>query len=343
MNRQRGFTLLEIVIALAVTGIFVALLASAIGFSMRQTPKEAGKLVVENEMALARYWVTHDANCAESYTALADPQYCSFEWSDFSGEETVDYVATYYYASEIQAVMREEEQDGVVQSSFKVADNILSYDEAIFTWSAGTGTLTVDITPTIEEAPAVGDISRDGTIVASLRYEAEPLVAAPGEEPVLPPPPGSETYYVAADPTIISGTYVPGNAASLSDADTDYYVVSAVSEGSSKVVTWSCLSENISTPATIDQLEIRFSGKTTKKNVAMEFYVKDSSGDYPSTPDSGFTFTEADTESIHSFYLDAATVSYIEQERVVSLKVSASAGTPYELHANQVLFIASPP
>ena len=343
MSRQKGFTLIEAVIALAIVGFFIAVLASTIGFTMRQTPKEAGKLGVENELALARYWITRDADSAESYTPLTEPFYGSFEWQDFSGESAVTYVVTYYYDPDIQALMREEKRDGVVQSTFKVAENILQYGDVTFTWSASARKLTVNLTPTIEEAPAIGDIFRTGTIIASLRYEAEPVVSPPGEEPVSPPPPGSETYYVATDPTIITGTYISGNATSLHDADTDYYVVKAAVEGSSKIVTWECEGEDMPDPPTIDQLQVRFTAKVDKKGVAVEFYVKDGSGGYPSTPNSGFTFTQADTETTHAFYLDAATVSYINEVRVVNLKVVGTAAAIYELSTNQVLFIASPP
>ncbi|GEM_PF-1808234 len=340
-NKSRGFTILEVVIALGVSGLLVATLAGTLSLTMAQVPKQGAKMAVENRLELARYWITRDANSSESYTLGTSPQYGTFAWRDFSGEATVNYQTIYYYDPTLGALMRQEKRDSITQSTFQVAADILQEGDVAFNWSAAQQKVTVVITPTIQEAHAVGDISRTGTLVAFLRYEAEGVVSPPGEVPIPTPPPGSQTYYVAATPAIFTGTYVSGNAASLQSADTDYYRVDSVSEGGSKVVSWEAYSQTMTAPPTISQIEVRFTGRVTKNNVAMEFFVKDASG-YPPNADFAFTFTEEDTEETRSFYLDAAALSYINTTEVVYLKVTATGGSTFTLDANQVLFIASP-
>jgi len=333
---------LEVVLVMAIFGLLVGPLAGAIAFSLRQAPKESGKLLLENEHQLSRYWITRDANSAEKFTPLTSPQYGSLTWRDFRGATTDTYVVTYSYDSAEKALRRKEEKNGVVQSNLLVARNILQASAATFTWSPGTRKLTVSILPTIQEAHAIGDISRTGTLVTFLRYEAEAATSPPSDVAVPPPPPGSETYSVAANPTVITGTLVSGNAASLQNADTDFYVVDSASAGpATRVVSWEAVSQTMTAPATINQIEVRFTGKSDKKDVTMELFVKGISG-YDAVADSGFTFTEADTEKTHILFLDPAKVSFVNSTRVVELKVKGTLGATWRLSTNQVLFIASP-
>ncbi|MBI2865742.1 MAG: prepilin-type N-terminal cleavage/methylation domain-containing protein [Chloroflexi bacterium] len=336
----RGFTLVEVVIALAVTGLLVTTLVAALSLTLTQVPKEGAKLSVENRIQLARYWLTRDANSAEGYTTGTSPMYGTYTWEDYTGETTVTYQAIYYYNPTLKALMRQEKMDGVVQSTVQVAADIQQESHVAFAWSPAQSKVTVTLTPTVLEAPAIGDITRTATVVAWLRYESEPLVSPPGDAPIPPPPPGSEFYYVAANPTVLTGTYVSGNAASLQSVDTDFYIVNSTT-GGTKAVAWEAYSQTMSTPATISQIEIRFTGKANRTNVSMNFFVKDASG-YPTVADSGFTFTQADTETTHSFYLDPDKVSYINGTRVVYLKVTADGSANFTLSSNQVVFIASP-
>ncbi|MBI2917367.1 MAG: hypothetical protein HYY01_05160 [Chloroflexi bacterium] len=332
---------MEVVIALGIAGLLVATLAGTLSLTVAQVPKEGAKTAVENRLELARYWVTRDANSAESYTVGTSPQYGTFAWRDFSGEATVNHQAIYYYDAALKVLLREEKRDGITQSTFQVAADIIQEGDVTFNWSPAQQKVTVVITPTIQEAHAVGDISRTGSLVAFLRYEAEGIVSPPREVPVPTPPPGSQTYYVAATPTIFTGTYVSGNAASLQTADTDYYKVDSATVGGSKVVSWEAYSQTMTAPPTMSQIEVRFTAKVNKKNVAMELFVKDAAG-YPPSADFAFTFTEQDTEETRSFYLDAATVSYINTTEVLYLKVTGTAGSSFTLDTNQVMFIAIP-
>ncbi len=343
MKGEKGFTVLEVVIALVITGILGTAIAAAIPMVMTWAPQQGNKLGVEEDLSFARYWLTRDANAAETFIPLSTPQYGLLYWRDFSAGSMVSYNVTYSYNSTTSSLIREERQNGVVISSLPVARKIITQNDTQFTWSPSTRKLTVSVNATIEDAPGVGTHSRNATIVTTLRPVAELLVSPPAEVPIPPPLPGAETYYIAAQPTIITGTWVSGNLTSLHDADRNYYVVASVSVAIGDMVSWWGESGVMTAPATISQIEVRFTGQVNRSDVVVEFYVKDSAAGFPALPTSSFTFTAVDTVTTRSFYLDAATLAYINSlaQRKVTLKIDAS-GKSFTLSTDQILFIASP-
>ncbi len=344
MKGEKGFTVVEVIIGLVITGILATAVAAAIPTAMQWLPRQSNKLGVEGDLSFARYWLTRDANAAETFVPLASPGYGYLQWRDFSAESMVTYKVTYSYDAASASLVREERQNDVVQSSLPVARKILSQNDAWFTWSPGTGKLSVALTATIEDAPGVGTYSRSATIVTALRPRLEPAVSPPGEEPALPPPPGSETYYISGEPTIITGSLVSGNGTSLHDVDGNYYVVAAASVSGGKQASWWGESQVMTAPATISQIEVRFTGKSSSKDVLVEFFVKNSDVGFPATAASAFTFTEGNTDTTRSFYLNQATLDYINSlsQRKVTLKVVATATPTFSLSTDQILFIASP-
>lgn len=343
MKNNRGFTLIEVVIGLAITGLLTTIVALAIPTVMTWAPRQSNKLSVEEDLSFARYWLTRDANAAETFVTLSGAQYGQLRWSDFRGASTVSYNVTYSYDNVTTSLIREEWQNNVLQSSLPIARKILSQNATQFTWSPGTGRLSVNITATIEDAPGIGTHSRSATVVSTLRPLAESAVSPPSDVPIPPPPPGSVTYYVSANLTIISGTYVSGNVTSLHDSDGIYYAVYSTA-GSPKRVAWSGVSEVMTAPTTINQIEVRFIGKTDKENISMEFFVQDSAAGFPAMASYGFTFAAADTIYTRYFYLDATALAYVNSlpQKRVTLKVQGSGQALYTLYTDQILFTASP-
>ncbi len=340
---EKGFTVLEIVIGLAITALLATTIAAAVPIVMKWAPRQANKLSVEEDLTFARYWLTRDANAAESYTPLSAPQYGYFQWRDFISQSMITYKVTYSYDSVSATIIREEKQNDVIQSSLPVARRILNQGDAQFSWSPGTKKLTIALTAAIVDAPGVGTHSRSATVVATLRPSPEPIVSPPSDVPIPPPPPGSVTYYLSGNPTIVNGSLVSGDVTSLHDSDGIYYAVYS-SGGSPKRVTWWGQSEVMTAPTTISQIEVRFIGKADKENITVEFFVKNSDAGFPAIAESGFTFTQADTVTTRYFYLDAAPLAYINSlpERRVTLKVQASGTATFTLSTDQIIFIASP-
>ena len=329
---------------MAISGLLITVLAGALSLTVVQVPKQSAKLAVEDRHQLARYWMVRDANSSESYAVGTSPTYGTFTWRDFTGETTVSYQVAYYYDPALKALVRQEKKDGVVQDTFAVATGILQQGDVSFVWSAGQRKVTVNVTPIIEEAQAVGDSSRAGSVVAFLRYEAEGPIFPPTDVPIPTPVPGTAFYYAAANPTLLTGTYVSGDATSLHDSDANYYRATS-SSGNPKEVAWEVFSQEMTSPYPISDVQVRYTGKADRSNVSMELFVKIGAGSsYDTVADFGFTFTQADTEATRYFYLDAAKLSALNgaSSKVLYLQVKGSANANYDLYSNQVLFSASP-
>ncbi|MBI4180969.1 MAG: prepilin-type N-terminal cleavage/methylation domain-containing protein [Chloroflexi bacterium] len=91
----------------------------------------------------------------------------------------VPYQVRYYYDSISQAVLREEKRSSVIVSVTQVAADILIQGDVSFSYDSAQKKITIIITPTVQEAPAIGDISRTATLVIFLRTAAQPVVPAP--------------------------------------------------------------------------------------------------------------------------------------------------------------------
>lgn len=120
MKGEKGLTVLEVVIGLVIVGTLGTAIAAAIPMVMTWAPQQSNKLEVEEDLSFARYWLTRDANAADTFVPLSAPDYGYLEWHDYSGESMVIYKVTYSYDAASHSVFREESQNGVVQSSARL-------------------------------------------------------------------------------------------------------------------------------------------------------------------------------------------------------------------------------
>jgi len=68
MNRERGFTLVELIIATAITGLIVGVLGTAVFQIVNVTDYGGDKLVAAHELQNAAHWVSRDAQMADNAT-----------------------------------------------------------------------------------------------------------------------------------------------------------------------------------------------------------------------------------------------------------------------------------
>lgn len=340
-KKSPGFTLLETIIALTVGTLAVTALLGTLPLILTQPVVQLDKLAVERELQYVRYWLTYDGNRAETFVVQPSPNYGYFQWRDFTGESMVIYQAYYYYNAAATSLKRELKANGVSQANYYVAKNLLTYSSASFSWQPSQRAIAVTLSPTIQDAPAIGDTIRTTTLTVNLRPESEPLFLPPGNAPVPPPLPGSQIYYVSGNPSINQGYRSSGDGASLHDADGNYYVVSSVSIPGAKLVDWQAVSETITAPSPIGGARVRFAGKSSAQNVAMEFYIKDSDAGFPYLSTAGFSFTDT-VDTSFTFDLDETALAYVNNVKVITVKVVGTASPTFDLSTDQVVFIASP-
>ncbi len=337
---MRGFTLAEVLIGLALTGLVVTGLAAAV-FALIWLPgRPNDTLTALSDVEQVNYWVSRDANMAETYTPLSSPNYGRFEWNSRTGGAVSQFSITYYYDS--GNLMRQEVVGGVEQSTLALARHIAQEGDVSFSWSSATYSLDVAVTSTVEEAGVTPHIE-SATITAALRPRQEPVVLPPGQTPTPTPPLGVYTYYLASAPVIQRGTFVSGGLAALRDIDGVFHVVNSTTGGGTKWVTWRGDSETMTLPSTISQVEVRFTARSSKAGTAVLFYVIDpATGDFSSTATASFTLTQADVAQTFSFLLlDPTYLAYINQVRVVRIKVEASNTPTFTLSTDQLQFLAS--
>lgn len=68
MNRERGFTLVELIIAIAVTGLIVGVLGTATFQIVNVTDYGRNKLVAAHELQNVAHWVGRDVQMADNAT-----------------------------------------------------------------------------------------------------------------------------------------------------------------------------------------------------------------------------------------------------------------------------------
>lgn len=356
---QRGFTMIEAIVALAITGFLMSILGTSF-FLLSQTPAQLGdQLTALEDLRFAARWLTRDGSLAQSFTAASSPNYGSFSWTDYTGPVSVTRSVTYIYSG--TQLLRQEYQGSTLVDTQAVARNIASSSDVNFQyvatqfvfnpasglWSLSGGIVTATLTSTVRFTGNPTDQVISTTMVSQLRAQAERAVSAPGPTPTPPPVPGEVTYYCASL-NLITGNYVSGGCAQLNTDDTAYYVVSS-GGGDPKYVRYELTSQAI-TLTTISNIDVVFVGQSDKKNNNQQFFVYNPTdpahtdgGYHPSVADSAFTYTTANEDKSSGFPLDAADVSYINSlgTKTVKIKVVATiglGGPSFNLSNDQFIF-----
>ena len=173
---KRGFTLVEVLIGLALTGLVVTSLAAAF-FALTWLPgRPQDTLTALSDLEQVRAWLTRDAAMAESYTPLSSPSYGRLDWTSRTEASPTTYAVTYYYGG--GGLWRQEVVGGVGQDPQSIARNIAQQGDVVFAYSPGTLSLVVSVTSTVEQAGAA-PVIQSATYRVLLRPRPEPLVPPP--------------------------------------------------------------------------------------------------------------------------------------------------------------------
>jgi prepilin-type N-terminal cleavage/methylation domain-containing protein len=144
--RQRGVTLIEMIIVLAISGIIMAPIAAAFYQFIYLPTLQADKLTTISDLRNATVWLTEDSRSAQLFTPSCSPDYGTFNWTDYTASPPKTYAARYYYAD--GSLYRELSEDEQVVSTISIARHIENYDDIRFTVTGAL--LIVEIKSTIE-------------------------------------------------------------------------------------------------------------------------------------------------------------------------------------------------
>jgi type II secretory pathway pseudopilin PulG len=160
-RREKGLTLIEIVIAMTIGTMVVAMLIPATQLMMRLGPRVDNELAVAHDLDIARRWLIRDGQAFRSFTVLSSPGYGRFEWTDYTGDSPVRYEIIYRYDAGNTSLIREERRDGVVKSTLRVARHILTEEDVRF--------VVMDDVVRVEITSTAGNVSRSANIIVARR------------------------------------------------------------------------------------------------------------------------------------------------------------------------------
>ncbi|MFP3975374.1 MAG: PulJ/GspJ family protein [Chloroflexota bacterium] len=170
MRNERGFTLLEVVLALIIGSMLLTVLVAAMPAVVRILPQVSNTLDLQNDIQISRQWLARDAHSSQTFELLSAPDYGAFEWSDYTSTPHTHYMVTYSYHTERESLVRRVERNGELQSTTDVASNVPNEQDIEFNYSSTQRTVSVDIT-----VVRAGDeaLSRNASFIFHLRPVSE--------------------------------------------------------------------------------------------------------------------------------------------------------------------------
>jgi prepilin-type N-terminal cleavage/methylation domain-containing protein len=144
---KRGFTLIELMIAIAITAMISGGLVSAFYYVSTVPPQQTNQLTAENELRLALDQIQNDGVQAQSFTLGSDPYeyYGSFS----SNPDPTGYGGcTITYRYEDGQLVREKSIDGESSTVSSIAFYIADAEDVIFVYD-GDRQVTVTMTVTL--------------------------------------------------------------------------------------------------------------------------------------------------------------------------------------------------
>lgn len=141
---QDGFTLVEMLISLAIAGLIIGVLGSFIVQTLNLTASGNDRLLVTDDLRTAGAWLTQDGQMADLGSSTAVASTLVLSWTDVYSGANVGYQSTYAVAG--SQLMRGFGVRGAAPVTITVARHIASPDGVLF--SIGGEQLTATITAT---------------------------------------------------------------------------------------------------------------------------------------------------------------------------------------------------
>ena len=178
LHRERGITLLELTIALAVMGVVSAPLAGLTFEFVVRPSSTLGRLSGSADIRLVSDIIADDARSSQSFVVVGvDPVYGSFEAVDLTRDPPQSRSITYLFNAEERAMARQTSLNGVLQEETLVMRNIASFDNVRFTFEEGDLNITLDeVVPEGLE----GILSTVGSSIGGNASVADPAAVAGG-------------------------------------------------------------------------------------------------------------------------------------------------------------------
>lgn len=142
-RQQRGFTLIELILGIAITGIVLLTIAVALSQMFVMNGNVRNHTVAVRQVQNAGYWISRDALGAQTIYEDNNPatsDFLTLSWSDWTG---IDFQSVYYFDND--DLHRSYYIDGGMVSDIVVASDV-NADLTTFIKQEAVYTLTISAT-----------------------------------------------------------------------------------------------------------------------------------------------------------------------------------------------------
>jgi prepilin-type N-terminal cleavage/methylation domain-containing protein len=145
---QNGFTLIELVMAIGVTGILLASITAAVGQVFNTNTRNSEHMVAVRQVQNAGYWVSRDSQMARSITDTAhatSPKILIMDWVEWDGT-AINVTYSLSGTTPNLKLNRLYKENNVVISNTVVGQSISSSSDCHSIYTAGSLVFTMTAT-----------------------------------------------------------------------------------------------------------------------------------------------------------------------------------------------------
>ncbi len=154
-RNKRGFTFIELIIAMVLTGMIVSMMGSAFYHFLITPARQADHITAVNELRFALDIIQNDGVQAQSFTNATDPgppfsdppYYGYFSWIDIDPDTGTSEAHDAAYRYDNGRLIRKDTKDGTIRS---IASHIADAEDVVFVPKGEGNAVMVTITVTVD-------------------------------------------------------------------------------------------------------------------------------------------------------------------------------------------------
>lgn len=148
-RNERGFTFMELIIAMTLTGMIVSVMGSALYHFLSTPARQSDHITAVNELRFALDIIQNDGVQAQSFASSVAPDYGNFTWEIFNPDLGIvePFFVSYSYDNDDGRLIREETKDGTIRS---IASHIAAAEDVAFVTNEEGNAVMVTITVTVD-------------------------------------------------------------------------------------------------------------------------------------------------------------------------------------------------
>lgn len=141
--KEKGFTLLELLVAVALTGVVSMVVATTVLQMFSESERSTERLSASLQVANAGFWLERDTASAQSITVPTSGTFVIMQWTSWNGEQTNVAYSLVDSSNGLKKLVRNYSVEGSTSVSAFIADSIVAASTSAVLETSGTATQTV--------------------------------------------------------------------------------------------------------------------------------------------------------------------------------------------------------